>query len=122
MLEIIGKKDFETEITGIIPLARMEAYAEKRNDAGGRFLCVLLEIKAWGFQKSRRERNLIYLRFRSVADWMKNAYEDHILTNQAQDFLNALSVEGIIQLVWDIAQKAKTPEETVDCLQEYISS
>jgi hypothetical protein len=71
----------------------------------------------WALKTRDSTGNHLYVSFRNVANWMKMAYHDRLISEKQQEYMRSLSFEQLLELVWETAQVARFDEREVS---EYL--
>lgn len=100
----IEKTDFVDYVHGSVPLDRLPEYYDESKE---RVNLILLTVMNWATDKSQSTGVNLYMSFYHVADWMKMAYFDRLISEKQREHMKNLNFEDLLELVWETAQVAR---------------
>lgn len=112
----IEKRDFVDYVHGSVPTYRLPEYYDTSRD---KVNLILLTVMTWAVDMAQSSSIDLYKSFRNVADWMKMAYFDRLISEKQREYMRSLSFEQLLELVWETAQVARFDEREVS---EYLRS
>lgn len=98
----IEKRDFVDYVHGTVPLEQLPDYYDEAKD---KVNLILLTVMNWATDKSQSTGVNLYMSFYHVADWMKMAYHDRLISEKQREHMRSLRFEKLLELVWETAQE-----------------
>lgn len=121
MLNLINKKDFVDSVHASMSLDDIRHLSEAPNTPDERLKTVMLTVMVWANNQRQATGNSLYMYFRSVAQWIKMSYEDHLLSGQETIVLLSLGIDPLLELVWETTQEARGEHrEVLDYLHDHL--
>jgi hypothetical protein len=97
----IEKEDFVDFVHGSVPTGNLPEYYDEGKD---KVNLILLTVMTWANEESRTTGKRLYMNFRYIANGMKMAYQDQLISQKQREYLKGLSFEQLLELVWQTTQ------------------